>query len=187
MPGYIHTCEKCGAHMQVHERYLGRTLRCTSCRTEFLAMLPEGEEAVEPAPVEVQVTSTSKSWSRHLRWLLILLPLALLVWWFGTAQDSSLLKPRRAFGELGVLETDSGAPVVAALDPDSARVLVKAGDVAEDEELQFLVDQGRGIEVPRGTRVRVLESSDRGRVTRVRIISGPWESRKVWVPTRWVH
>ena len=52
MPGYIHTCGNCGAHMQVHERYLGRALKCTSCRTEFEATLPEGalvEEPVLPA------------------------------------------------------------------------------------------------------------------------------------------
>ena len=49
MPGYIHTCGNCGAHMQIHERYLGRALKCTSCRTEFEAVLPEG--AIEEAPV----------------------------------------------------------------------------------------------------------------------------------------
>ncbi len=77
--------------------------------------------------------------------------------------------------------------MVVALDPDSATVLVKAGDVAEGSELAFLIEQGRAVEVARGTTVRVLGTASRGRVTHVRVISGPWESRKVWVPTRWVR
>ncbi len=56
MPGYIHTCEKCGSHMQVHERYLGRSLRCTSCRTEFLAMLPADAQLAEAVPVEIETS-----------------------------------------------------------------------------------------------------------------------------------
>ncbi len=37
MAGYTHTCARCGTEMSVHERYLGRTLRCTGCRSEFVA------------------------------------------------------------------------------------------------------------------------------------------------------
>lgn len=37
MAGYTHTCARCGTEMSVHERYLGRTLRCTACRSEFVA------------------------------------------------------------------------------------------------------------------------------------------------------
>ncbi len=187
MPGYIHTCEKCGSHMQVHERYLGRSLRCTSCRTEFLAMLPADPGIEEAAPVEVAPPRAGRSWTRHLRWLLALIPLALLVWWLGQDSSGRMISHQRATGEIGVLENDHGGPVVAALDPDSATVLVKAGDVAEGSELAFLIEQGRAVEVAHGTTVRVLGTAARGRVAHVRVISGPWESRKVWVPARWVR
>ena len=90
-------------------------------------------------------------------------------------------------GEIGVLENDHGGPVVVALDPDSATVLVKAGDVADGSELAFLIEQGRAVEVERGTTVRVLGTASHGRVVHVRIIAGPWESRKVWLPARWVR
>ncbi len=187
MPGYIHTCEKCGSHMQVHERYLGRTLRCTTCRAEFLAMLPVGVEESEPAPVEIVQTGPRQSWTRHLRWLVALIPLVLLVWWLGQDQSGTILGHQRSTGDIGVLENDSGGRVYVALDPDSATVLVKVGDIAEGEELTFLIEQGRAVEMERGTGVRVLGSASRGRVVQVRILSGPWQSRKVWVPTKWVR
>jgi len=37
MASYLHTCATCGAEMTVHDRYYGRTLRCTGCRAEFVA------------------------------------------------------------------------------------------------------------------------------------------------------
>jgi predicted RNA-binding Zn-ribbon protein involved in translation (DUF1610 family) len=37
MASYLHTCSSCGVEMTVHDRYYGRTLRCTGCRTEFMA------------------------------------------------------------------------------------------------------------------------------------------------------
>ena len=70
MPGYIHTCGNCGAHMQVHERYLGRTLRCTSCRTEFEAALPEGVVVDEPVPTQAASEAPTRSATRFLPWLL---------------------------------------------------------------------------------------------------------------------
>jgi len=37
MASYLHTCTACGVEMTVHDRYYGRTLRCTGCRAEFVA------------------------------------------------------------------------------------------------------------------------------------------------------
>jgi len=173
--------------MQVHERYLGRSLRCTSCRTEFLAMLPADAQTAEVAAVEIEIPGPRRSWTRHLRWILVLIPLALLVWWLGQGSSGKFIPHQRSMGEIGVLENDNGGPVVVALDPDSATILVKVGDVAEGSELGFLIDQGRAVAVARGTTVRVLGTASRGRVAHVRVISGPWESRKVWVPTLWVR
>lgn len=187
MPGYVHTCEKCGSHMQVHERYLGRTLRCTSCRAEFLAMLPADAVVDDPTPVEIESSGSGRRWTRHLRWLVVLVPLALLVWWLGQDHSGSLIATHRTTGEIGVLENDSDGPVVVALDADSAVVVLETGDDAGVEELTSLIERGRAFQMDRGTTVRVLSSAHRSRVVQVRVISGPWESRKVWVPTRWVR
>jgi hypothetical protein len=173
--------------MQVHERYLGRSLRCTSCRTEFLAMLPADALVIDTAAVEIEVSGPRRSWTRHLRWLVALIPIVALVWWLGQEQSGKLIATHRVAGDLGVLENDAGGPLVVALDQESAKVLVRAGDVVEGDDIRLLIEQGRGFEIARGTSVRVLESGGRGGVVRVRVISGPWESRKVWVPTRWVR
>ena len=71
MPGYIHTCGNCGTHMQVHERYLGRTLKCTSCRTEFEAILPAGAVTDEPALPEPEGAPSKPSAARFLPWLVL--------------------------------------------------------------------------------------------------------------------
>ena len=187
MPGYIHTCEHCGAHMQVHERYLGRTLKCTSCRADFLAMLPDDAVIEESAPVEIELPEPQRSRVRHLRWLVVLVPIALLVWWLGQDKTGTLLASHRSWGEIGVLENAGDGPIVVALDPDSAMELIKTDGDTGGDVVSSLIERGVAFEAPRGTSVRVLESTGGGRVVRVRIISGPWESRKVWVPTRWVR
>ena len=154
-------------------------------------MLPGDVKAEDTPPVEVELPGPTRSWTRHLRWLVVLAPLVLAVWWLGQDQSrgfgSKVLAPNRSFGELGVLENPSGGALFVTLDPESAKVLYKVGDEADGDELRFLIEQGRAVEMRPGTSVRVLESNTRGRVVRVRIISGPWESRKVWVPTRWVR
>ena len=187
MPGYIHTCENCSAHMQVHERYLDRTLKCTSCRKEFLAMLPEDVVVEEPAPVEIELDEPKRSWTRHLRWLVLLVPVVALVWWLGQDHSGSVLASHRTRGEIGVLENDHSGPIAVALDAESAMVLLKTDGGSDRSEAISLIERGLAFEMARGTTVRVLESSAGGRVVRVRVISGPWESRKVWVPTRWVR
>jgi hypothetical protein len=52
---YTHACATCGATLRVHERYYGRRLRCTSCRTEFDAR-PAGAagDAAEGEPPGTQ-------------------------------------------------------------------------------------------------------------------------------------
>lgn len=192
MPGYIHTCEKCGAHMQVHERYLGRTLKCTSCRTEFLAEVPEGvdlEEAAGPLPGEPEAR---KSPTRFLPWLLLLIPLAVFVWWLGQDQSEGVAKTvfraSRAVGENASLDTGSGRPVLVALDYESVGALVDMQQGALEVGVASLMDDdNRFLELDAGSRIRVIEYADKSRVARVRILAGPWEGRIVWVPARWIR
>lgn len=192
MPGYIHTCENCGAHMQVHERYLGRTLKCTSCRTEFLSELPEDvplEEPVAPTPVE---TEAKKSPARFLPWLLLLIPLVGLVWWLGQDQSEgvaeTVFRAPRAAGENATLDTGSGRPVLVALDYESVGALVDMQQGALEVGVASLMDDdNRFLEMEAGSRIRVIEFADKSRVARVRILAGSWEGRIVWVPARWIR
>ena len=191
MPGYIHTCANCGAHMQVHERYLGRALKCTSCRTEFLAELPADVEiAEETVPVQESALQPPKR-RRFLPWFLVLVPLVAVVWWLGQDRSSgvgdTLFRADRAVGEIGFLGTDGDGPVVAALNYDTVAVLVRAGNDPDPALMKSLVKDGNCIEVSPGTQVRVLERTDKGRASRVRILDGPWSTRVVWIPARWIR
>ena len=56
MASYLHTCAECGAEMTVHDRYYGRTLRCTGCRAEFVA--DPAEPGGPPAPGRVPPTAS---------------------------------------------------------------------------------------------------------------------------------
>jgi hypothetical protein len=57
MASYTHICAECGAKMRVHERYHGRRLRCTACRTEFVAD-PHGDRSGDVATAEIPAVST---------------------------------------------------------------------------------------------------------------------------------
>ena len=78
MASYLHTCAECGAEMTVHDRYYGRTLRCTACRAEFVAgpAAPGGPPAAGRLPPTTDHTCTAcgaamtipeRYWGRTLR------------------------------------------------------------------------------------------------------------------------
>jgi hypothetical protein len=191
MPGYIHTCGNCGAHMQVHERYLGRTLRCTSCRTEFEAALPEGAVAEGPGPPPVEIEAPKRSATRFLPWLLLLIPLAGAVWWLGQPKEegaaAGLFRDEHAVGEIASVDTGSGRPVMASLDYEGVGPLVTLQQGAVQINVGSLMDSDRYIELPAATEIRILGYADKGAAARIRILKGPWESRIVWIPTRWIR
>jgi hypothetical protein len=192
MPGYIHTCGNCGAHMQVHERYLGRTLKCTSCRTEFEAALPEGMVAEEPALPELPGDSSKPSVTRFIPWLvLLLIPVVGLLWFLGQDQSEgpaeTVFRAQRSVGSNATVDTGMDRPVLVALEHEAVGPLVTLGQGSVQVNVNALMDQKRYIELPSGTPVRILEYTDKGRVARIRILEGPWQSRIVWIPTRWIR
>jgi hypothetical protein len=192
MPGYIHTCENCGAHMQVHERYLGRNLRCTSCRAEFLAAIPDDVEIVEPPPEIADEDLPQREKRRWKPWLLLLLPVAVLVWWLGQDLSGSaaggLFKGGRTMGSIAVLSRGSDAPVYVAFDEDGAAKLAQYHERGRIEDVyRDLAAEGGCFEIAPGTSVRVLAGPSGGAVVRVRIVSGPWESRIGWAPRAWLR
>ena len=191
MAGYIHVCEGCGARMQVHERYLGKNLRCTSCRTEFVAGPAEQVVEVEPATPVVGDDKHPRPLVRFLPWLLLLIPLAAVLWWLGQDQSGGfadrLFRAERSVGELANLHTGSSESVMVAFDRESVSTIVQAVERGNREGIRSLEAEGRCLGVPSGTRVRVLERSRRDPEARVRIVEGPWASRIVWVPAAWIR
>ena len=192
MPGYIHTCGNCGAHMQVHERYLGRTLKCTSCRTKFEATLPEGAVPEEPALPELPEDSSKPSAARFVPWIvLLLIPVAGLLWFLRQDQSEgpaqTAFRTQRPVGSNATVDTGMGRPVLVALEYEAVGPLVTLGEGSVQINVNALMDQKRYIELPSGTSVRVLEYADKSRVARIRVLEGPWQSRIVWVPARWVR
>jgi hypothetical protein len=192
MPGYIHTCGKCGAHMQVHERYLGRTLKCTSCRTEFEAVMPEGAIAEDPVLPTPDDGGTKPGAARFIPWLLLaLVPLVALIWFLGQDQSegpaSAVFREIRSVGENATVDTGLGRPVLAALDHEAVAALQTIGQGNVQINVGALMDQDRYIELPAGTSVRVLEYANKSREARIRILEGPWQSKVVWIPARWIR
>ena len=191
MPGYIHTCGNCGSHMQIHERYLGRTLKCTSCRTEFEAEMPEGTIPEEPVLPTVDEKSKPGA-KRFLPWLLLLVPVVAFIWWLG--QDHSegvgktVFRAERSVGHNATLDTGLDRPVLVALDHESVGALVDMQSGAIQVGVASLISNDDSfLEIEAGTRIRILEFANRSREARVRILDGPWMSRIVWVPARWIR
>ena len=192
MPGYIHTCGNCGAHMQIHERYLGRALKCTSCRTEFEAALPEG--AIEEAPVlpTLPDEDAKPGAKRFIPWLLLaLVPVVALVWFLGQDQSEgpakAVFRETHSVGENATVDTGLGRPVMAALDHEAVAALETMGQGNVQINVSALMDQDRYIELPPGTNIRILEYANKGKEARIRILEGPWQSKVVWVPSRWIR
>jgi hypothetical protein len=192
MPGYIHTCGKCGSHMQVHERYLGRTLKCTSCRTEFEAVLPEGAIADEPVLTTPDDEEAKPGAKRFIPWLLLaLIPVVALIWFLGQDQSDgpakAVFREARSAGENATVDAGSGRPVLVALDHEAVAALQTLGQGNVQINVGTLMDQDRYIELPPGTNIRILEYANKGKEARIRILEGPWQSKVVWIPTRWIR
>ena len=192
MSGYIHTCANCGAHMQVHERYLGRTLKCTSCRTEFEATMPEDAAPEETPLPDLPEEMKKPGASRFLPWLLLLLvPIAALVWFLGQDQSegpaATVFREERSVGENATVDTGMGRPVLVALDHEAVGALHTMAQSSVKINVGALMEQDKYLELPAGTSVRVLEYASKGREARIRILEGPWQSRIVWIPSRWIR
>jgi hypothetical protein len=192
MPGYIHTCGKCGTHMQVHERYLGRALKCTSCRTEFEAVLPEGAiEEASPLPT-LPDEDAKPGAKRFILWLLLaLIPVVAIIWFLGQDQSEgpakAMFREGHSAGENATVDAGSGRPVLVALDHEAVGALQTLGQGNVQINVGSLMDQSRYIELPSGINIRILEYANKGKEARIRILEGPWQSKVVWVPARWIR
>ncbi len=190
MSGYTHSCGQCGAQMEVHSRYAGRTLKCTTCRTEFIAEMPEGDFATAPTRPEPSIGSDRKSPRRFLPLLLLLIPLVGFVSWL-TRDDGSpetAFREQHAVGEVASLDTGTDRPVLVALDQEAVGALVdmRTGSIQLGVSSLMTKDE-RYLECEAGTKARILIFANEDREARVELLDGPWKGEKVWVPRRWLR
>jgi hypothetical protein len=182
MQGYTHTCPACDAKLKIHERYVGRTLHCPTCGTEFLA---------DPnlADIDDIIDELVPAQKRSIPWLPVAAALAVLVvavLWLGQANRdgafSKFFKTKRTAGQFAVLTIEGRDRVPAAMDRETVVFLVDAIEDADPGSLDALRAQGKIIDVASGTRVKIIERVGSERTARVRILEGVWTSRVVWVP-----
>jgi hypothetical protein len=185
--------------MQVHARYFGRILRCTSCRTSFEAIPPQAgalETVSDRLSVELdREPIASEERARRRRWLAAGAVLAVLLgvalWWLGGDREkgfaSELFTVSKSRTEIGVLQRGDESTVTAALDREMLHEMIVVLDAGDEAGFERLRSTPRCIEVAAGTRVRVLERRKRAVEAPVRVLEGPWSSRIVWVPIAWVR
>jgi hypothetical protein len=182
MPSYVHVCSSCGTALTVHERYFGRTLRCTSCGQTFAAEPPE---QLPEAPVE-PVERPDRTGPVVLALTAVALVVAVLVW-LGLPKAGSpfgsLFKRQLFTGQ--IVAVASGGQWYAAVDREVAEELVAAARDAS--AVARFESDGRCLALRSGTPLRVIEVRKRDRVVVVRVLDGPWRDRQVWIPRAWVR
>ncbi len=191
MSAYVHTCDQCGAQMQVNDRYFGRTLKCTTCRKEFVAESPEGGAEVDTYVPVSSEPLPEKSARRFLPLLLLLIPLAGFLAWMGGGDDDvadSAFREGHAVGDAASVDTGTTRPVLVALDHESVGALVDMRTGAIQLGISSLINnQDKYLELEAGTEVRVLAFANEDREAKVRILDGPSANQDVWVPRRWLR
>jgi len=190
MSAYVHTCEKCGAQMQVHDRYAGRTLKCTTCRTEFVAGSSEDGADEDTYVPPRSAREPEKSPKRFLPLLFLLIPLAGFLVWMGGDDDApdTAFREGYAVGEVASVDTGTTRPVLVALDHESVGALVDMRTGAIQLGVSSLMtNQDKYLELEAGTKVRVLEYANEDREAKVRILDGPSANQDVWLPRRWLR
>lgn len=192
MSAYVHTCDQCGAQMQVNDRYFGRTLKCTTCRKEFVAEAPdEGAEVDTYVPPRSE-QPTEKSAKRFLPLLLLLIPLAGFLFWLGGGDDDgvadSAFREGHAVGDIASVDTGTTRPVLVALDHESVGALVDMRSGAIQLGVSSLMtNQDKYLELEAGTQVRILAFANENREAKVRVLDGSSADQEVWVPRRWLR
>jgi hypothetical protein len=190
MSSFVHTCDKCGTQMQVHERYFGRTLKCTKCRTEFVAEMREEDLAAPPPAAVAREPAREKQGKPWLLMLLLLIPVIGFVFWLvrDEGPPETSFRDQHAVGDVAELDTGTTRPVLVALDQESVGALVDMRTGAIQLGVSSLMtNTDRYLEVEAGTKARVLAYANEDREAKVRIVDGPSAGKDVWVPRRWLR
>jgi hypothetical protein len=182
MKGYTHTCASCESRLPIHDRYVGRTLHCPHCGTEFLA---------DPTLADIDdiIDELAPARERSVPWLwimMIVVVLGVAALWLGQADEDGLLselfRPSRAAGQFSTLAIEGRTTIPAAMDHETIVFAVNALEDNDPGSLDALRAQGRLIDITDGTQVKVIEIVRRDRSARVRVLAGPWTGRVIWVP-----
>lgn len=182
MKGYTHTCASCDAAFKIPDRYVGRTLHCPSCGTEFLAdpTLADIDDIIDELVPERR---------RSVPWLPIVVAVAVLgvlALVFGQTDPHGFLgrlfKPERAPGQFAELVLDGHSRVPSAMDHETVGFIVNALEDDDPGSIDALRAQGRIIDLVPGVKVKVIERVRRDRAARVRVVEGVWTGRVLWVP-----
>ena len=181
MAGYTHTCASCEEKLKIHDRYVGRTLHCPHCGTEFLAdpTLVDVDDLVEELVAEKR---------RAFPWLSVTLVLACVAVALVLGRSTydgvlgEIFRPTRSAGQFAVLAVEGREAVPAAMDRETIVFVVAAVEDRDAGSLQAIRAQGKLIDITEGTRVKLIEIRKRDRCARVRILDGTWAGRVVWVP-----
>jgi hypothetical protein len=177
--------------MQVHERYYGRTLKCTKCRTEFVAEMREGEAAGPPPAAEpARAAAQERKGKPWFLLILLVIPIAGLVMFLNRDKGppETAFREQHAVGDVAALDTGTTRPVLAALDHESVGALVDMRTGAIQLGVSGLMaNPDRYLELEAGTKARVLAYANEDREAKVRIVDGPSAGREVWVPRRWLR
>ncbi len=191
MASFVHTCDKCGARMQVHERYFGRTLKCTGCRTEFVAEMREEDLAPPPAAAApARAPARERKGRPWFLLALLVIPIVGLVMFLNRSEGppDTAFREQHAVGDVAALDTGTTRPVLVALDRESVAALVDMRTGAVQLGISGLMSNSeRYLEVEAGTRARILAYANEDREAKVRLIEGPSADQEVWVPRRWLR
>lgn len=187
MPGYTHVCDACGAEVAVHERYVDRTLRCTTCGTAFLAD-PTLAEAVRRARSDARDRRRRRIARRWWIAVAAVGGIVLLVaagWWLGRPEFSDGLRPQLFFGQ--IVEVAGTGERFAAIEKGVVADLVRAARSGDERRVAAIAGEPGVVRVAAGTKLQVVEVRKRDRAAVVRILDGIWTGRKVVIPVVWVE
>ena len=154
--------------------------------------MPEGVIEEAPPLPTLPDEDAKPGAKRFVPWLLLaLIPVVALVWFLGQDQSEgpaqAVFREQHAVGENASVDSGLGRPVLVALDHEAVAALLTFGQGNVQINIGSLMDQSRYIELPSGTKIRILEYANKGKEARIRILEGPWQSKVVWVPSRWIR
>jgi hypothetical protein len=87
-------------------------------------------------------------------------------------------------GETGILAHPVRPKVCAAISKDDIHALARAEDSGDESAVAQFVENGKAIEIPVNTKVRVVSESYNER--KLELLEGPYKGRTVWVPMEWL-
>jgi hypothetical protein len=87
-------------------------------------------------------------------------------------------------GETALIVEKHRTTAIVAISKEAVHQLAPAVEVKDQITVERLINEGKAFEVPNGTMVKVESESFNER--EVRVLKGPMEGRRAWVPFEWL-